>query len=456
MNLRIERRPALHAAVSILGESLVIFGAAFLIKAWQESTVAAFAFTSSPYINAAIFTILCQASIYLCGLYDPVLQFGMIEQLLGLIQAFAIAFAVMAITLLLIGRHIDHLTILLGFLILLVITKTWRLIIQKLSAADLFRQRIILLGTGDHVRDIYQATLSDGRTDDPSQDQGNIDIVAVADATSAECSFPLQSETPYISLQDCHDLVELSGRYNTKKVIVCKQVADTLTPDIICDLKHKGLRLRSEEAVYEAVFGRRDLTLIESRELVFSDSFQHSIRRFFKRCTDVAAAFLLLLGLSPLILYMVVKLKCNRSGRIFDTQTCLGLRKKPFTRYFFASPSQDPCHPLNRRRSQGVPQLLNILKGDMSLIGPSPIGPQQAEKICHELPIFDERFTVRPGLTGWAQVNCGCDGSNKTAKHMFGYDLFYLKHMSLFLDIAVMSRAIRYQPLGGLLVGSNS
>jgi lipopolysaccharide/colanic/teichoic acid biosynthesis glycosyltransferase len=454
MSLRLERRSALRDAVSIFGESLVIIASALLIMAWHKADMAPFDFTAQPFLNAIIVAPICQASIYVCGLYDPCLRFGPIEHLIGLAQAFSIAFIVILAALLLEGRSIDFISLLLGFGILLVFTKSWRLIMQKVSGGDLFRQRIILWGTSGHARELYEAAVTDGRAE--ASYHCSITIAAVADSQASGCSFPLQPQTPFIHAPNGNELIEAASKYNTNKIIVCKPLTDTLTPDLICDLKHKGLCLRSEDAIYEAAYGRRNIDRLDPKELIYSRGFHRSIRRIFKRFGDIIIASMLLLLLSPLFLLIGLKLKFSRSGRVLETRASVGHRKKHFKRYVFAIPQPVSRDRFSFQHIKALPQLWNVLKGDMSLVGPCPIGPQQSEKMCQELPIFDERFTVRPGLTGWAQVNCDCNGSNKTVKHMFGYDLFYLRHMSLFLDIAVLSRAIRYQCTDGLLVGSNS
>ncbi|RJQ80696.1 MAG: hypothetical protein C4519_09655 [Desulfobacteraceae bacterium] len=455
MGLQFEHRSALKAVLLVLGESLIIFGSALLIKVWQDSAGLSFAFTSNPYLNAFIFTLLCQASIYFCGLYDPGLQFGWIEQLIGLVQAFAIAFTIMLLVLVFIGRIIDPVNFLLGFLTLLAFSKAWRLLIFKLSATGFFRPNIILLGTDGPVREIYNASLTESQTANAKPRACNFKIVAVADAKTFSGGPAIHQETPYSALQSCKELPELVCNYKTSKVIICKQLADSLSAHEVCSLKHKGIQLCTADAILEAITGRREPAELDPKELILSDSFQHSIRRCFKRCGDIVIASILLVFLSPLILAVGINLKLRKAGRVFETQPCVGFRKNLFTRYLFSFPTKTSSNQFPGRRIQALPQLWNILKGDMSLVGPCPIGPQQAEKISHELPIFDERFTVRPGLTGWAQVNCDCDGSNKTIKHMFGYDLFYLKHLSLFLDIVVLARTTRLHEPCGQLVGSN-
>ncbi len=443
MILQYERYCALKTAIQIVGEALIILSAFTIILTFQSDQA-----HSITLRYAILFTLICQASIYFFGLYNPTLQFGLTEQLIGLAQALSIAIAAIVISILIVGKSIYFFSIFVSFGTLLASLILWRRLMQKVSNTDIFRQKVIILGTKGRAEAIYQALRKKKNPDKTKQRNlrpCNIRIVAVADTQENTCSFPIEEKTPYVQLKNCSDVLELSCEYNTRQVIVCNQIAGNLTPQEVYELKRKGILLCSENAMFEAISGRRDPAEIDPKDVIFSQSFQRKIQRYTKRFGDLAVAFALLALLSPFFLAVGFVLKAIKPGRIIETESCLGLRKKVFNRYRFHSSPKLTHYPIYHQRIQALPQLWNVLKADMSLVGPCPIGPQQAEDISHEQLLFDERFTVRPGLTGWAQVNHQYDGSNKTIKDMFGYDLFYLKHMSLFLDIVVISRALLVQ-----------
>jgi lipopolysaccharide/colanic/teichoic acid biosynthesis glycosyltransferase len=354
--------------------------------------------------------------------------------------------------LLLIGRSVNPEATFLVFGLLLVLSKAWRLFLQKVFATGVFSQRIIFLGTNECVRKIYMALTCQQKA---KQGDNPLTAVAIADWQGSSCSFALQPETPYVALNTCSELVALTEKINTRKVMVCKQVADSMTAEEVCTLKHQGVQFCVDDEMHEAITGWRDPAGLDPRKLVFSESFQHSIRRFFKRTSDIVIAAMLLVILSPVMLAIIVKRKWSSAGKVFKTRPCVGMRKKSFNRYFFSF-SKPISNALFDKFVPGLPQLWNVLCGDMSLVGPLPITPDESETITRDLLIFDERYTVRPGMTGWAQVNCTGDASATHFKHMFGYDLFYLGHLSLFMDIVVLMRASVPQMSAGVLVEDNS
>ncbi|KJS32507.1 MAG: hypothetical protein VR64_06205 [Desulfatitalea sp. BRH_c12] len=452
MDLRLERRSALKTAVLVLGEGLLIFGCTLIVRVWQDTAVFPFTSSTIPFFNAAIFTLLCQMCIYFCGLYYPGLRFRLLEQFVGLAEALIIAFAIALIWLLIIGRSVNPEAIFLVFGLLLFLSKAWRLLLEKVFATGFFSQRIIFLGTNECVRKIYQALTSEQKA---KQGDKPLTVVAIADWQGSSCSFALQPETPYVALNNCFELVALTEKYKTRKVMVCKQVADTMTAEEVCTLKHQGIQFCVDDDMHEAITGWRDPAGLDPRKLVFSESFQHSMRRFFKRTSDIVIAAMLLVILSPVMLAIIVKLKWSSTGKVFETRPCVGLRKKCFNRYFFSF-SKPVSNAFLHRYLPGLPQLWNVLYGDMSLVGPCPIAPDESEKIIRDVLIFDERYTVRPGITGWAQVNCTGYAPDTHFRRMFGYDLFYLGHLSLFMDIVVLMRINMPQMPAGFLVEDDS
>jgi len=109
----------------------------------------------------------------------------------------------------------------------------------------------------------------------------------------------------------------------------------------------------------------------------------------------------------PLLIAAAIFLKWRKPGRVPAKDTCVGMGQKPFARYRFHCASQPPEHQFHIKGIQALPQLWNVIKGDMSLVGPCPVGLAKADDIARVLPLFDERFTVRPGMTGWARINGG-------------------------------------------------
>lgn len=186
-----------------------------------------------------------------------------------------------------------------------------------------------------------------------------------------------------------------------------------------------------------------------------------------KRASDfvLAAAALLLLG--PLMLLLAVVIRLDSPGPAIFKQRRVGCGGRLFTLYKFRSmrvnaDQGSPARPalkddprctrvgrtLRRLRLDELPQLFNVLRGDMALVGPRPFVPEQEQACERAIPGYTQRWNVLPGATGWAQVNRGYCSNLADNKEKLAYDLFYIKHFSLWLDLKIMCRTLKVMVLG--------
>ncbi len=223
-----------------------------------------------------------------------------------------------------------------------------------------------------------------------------------------------------------------------------------------------GCRVTNEVTFCEKAFGEIPVHHIGPDWFLFADLQSHREEAMaIKRIVDVATAVIgltLSLPLWPLIALLV---KIDSRGPIFYSQRRMGHKGKIFTLYKFrtmpvdAEPEgvaawaveNDPrVRPiggfLRRSRLDEVPQLWNILLGHMSLVGPRPERPEFVERLRREIPFYSERLLVKPGLTGWAQINFRYGASVDDARKKLQLDLYYIKHMGLELDLAIMLRTM--------------
>ena len=185
-----------------------------------------------------------------------------------------------------------------------------------------------------------------------------------------------------------------------------------------------------------------------------------------KRVMDVAVAVFLLLATSPLLLLTIIAIKIDSKGPIFYKQQRIGLHSRPFTIYKFRSMRVDAEKDgpqwakkndiritrvgkfIRKYRIDEIPQLLCILKGDMSMVGPRPERAVFIEKLRKTIPFYASRLKMKPGLTGWAQVRHYYDNNIEDVKIKLGYDIYYLSNASILLDIQILVRTI-YVVLAG-------
>jgi lipopolysaccharide/colanic/teichoic acid biosynthesis glycosyltransferase len=231
--------------------------------------------------------------------------------------------------------------------------------------------------------------------------------------------------------------------------------------DQVASLHESGVRVRTLSLFYEEWLGKLPVSELERVSLMFDIGELHRVRYSrVKRVLDVTIAtggVLLLLALSPFVL--AGNIFGNRGSLLFR-QTRVGRNGKHFTIYKFRSMAADGIPTgtwteeddpritpfgrfLRRTHLDELPQVVNVLKGDLAIVGPRPEQPQYVEQLENKLPFYRLRHLVRPGLTGWAQVKYGYAGNESDALEKLQYEFYYLRRQSLAFDLRVMVRTMR-------------
>jgi exopolysaccharide biosynthesis polyprenyl glycosylphosphotransferase len=214
---------------------------------------------------------------------------------------------------------------------------------------------------------------------------------------------------------------------------------------------------------YETLSGKLLVEHISPSWLIFSDGFQKSsVKKLVKRTTDIILSVSLLVLLSPLLLLVMLLIKIDSKGPAFYIQERIGEEHRIYriikfrsmytdaeeiTGPVFADKDDDRITRVGRFfrkwRIDEVPQLWNVLKGEMSFVGPRPEREFFVKQLEHSIPYYRERFSVKPGITGWAQVCYHYGYTFEDAVEKLNYDLFYIKNMSIFMDLIIMLRTIK-------------
>ena len=229
---------------------------------------------------------------------------------------------------------------------------------------------------------------------------------------------------------------------------------------LICRLN--GITVTDRTAFLEREAGRIGLELLSLEWLIYSPGFRRGrTRDILKRMSDILAASTLLLLTLPMLPVLALLIKLDSRGPAIYSQTRAGLHGKPFTMYKFRSmrvdaeadgaqwaADNDPRITrlgkiLRHSRLDELPQLYNVLRGDMSLVGPRPERPEMIAELDAQIPYYNERHGVRPGITGWAQTSYAYTSSIEDTRIKLEYDLYYLKNYSLMLDFVIMFQTIR-------------
>jgi len=226
--------------------------------------------------------------------------------------------------------------------------------------------------------------------------------------------------------------------------------------------KMKGVPVLEGETFYEELTGRISVDKINPSWLIFHEGFQKSwlmmaTKRFIGTCISALGLFLS----SPIILLTSICIKLDSPGPIFYKQERVGKDGKPFTLIKFRSMGQDAeqgeaewakqddvrvtkvGRVIRKFRIDEIPQMWNVLKGEMNFVGPRPERPQFVSELTEKIRYYGQRSTVQPGITGWAQISYPYGASEEDAKKKLEYDLFYIKHMSVILDLYIILKTVK-------------
>ena len=253
----------------------------------------------------------------------------------------------------------------------------------------------------------------------------------------------------------------------TVVVIADRCLANDVVSSLLWDVSVSGVRVRRLSDFYETEFRKVALGSVSGAWFVFDVAEIHHRRVYgaAKRACECVIALAILVLAAPILLVAAVATKLSSPGPVLFRQTRVGRHGKPFDLVKFRTMhcadvqghwarSDDPrIFPFGRVMRQfrldELPQLWNVLRGHLSLVGPRPEQPHLVEALAESVPFYESRVCVRPGLTGWAQVNYGYGGSELGTRAKLEYDLYYVKHQSLALDLKVVLSTVTTMAAGG-------
>jgi len=231
----------------------------------------------------------------------------------------------------------------------------------------------------------------------------------------------------------------------------------------ILQMKHIGKGVFELATFYKNLTGKIPLNFVDGHWILNREGLQGQISKPYvhiKRFIDIVFASVMLLLCAPLLVIIAALIKLESKGKIFFPQERLGLRRRPFKCYKFRTMienAEKECGPVwackndsritklgtifRITRLDELPQLWNIVKGDISFVGPRPIREHFANKMSRKIPFYEMRFSVQPGLSGWAQIH-GCYAV-PYGLDALQYELFYIENMSLFIDVMIVIRTVK-------------
>ena len=265
------------------------------------------------------------------------------------------------------------------------------------------------------------------------------------------------------------DLLDVARGEGVHRVIVAMpDRRGTLPVEELLDLRLAGVKVEEATSWLEKISGRIEVEQLYPSWLIFAEGFRFSgFFRLLRRVANFSVALIALVVALPLIPLIVLAVKLSSPGPALYRQRRVGRGGKVFHCYKFRTMRQDAEADtgatwatdddpritrvgkfLRASRLDEIPQLWCVLKGDMHFVGPRPERPEFVEWLSHEIPYYGVRHVVRPGITGWAQVQYKYGNTLEDAREKLQYDLFYIKNASLGLDLLIMFQTIKIVLLG--------
>jgi sugar transferase (PEP-CTERM system associated) len=446
------RRVLLVAFETILIVSAVAV-AAYLrlgVSAWD------IALHDDGLVKALLLAGVTQACLYYADLYDLRIVADKRELFIRMLQALGAASFILAAVYfwfpdVILGRGV----FLIATALVIVLVTGWRLVFDWVGSRMAPRERLLLVGTNAAAvtlaRELYERRHELG-----------VSIVGFVDPDPARVGQPVLNPGVIGTIEDIPSIVRA---HNVDRVVVSLVDARGKLPmDKLLEMKiERGVTFDHLASVYEDYTGKIAVENLRPSWLIFSEGFRKTwLLRAMKRSTDVTIAAIGLLLLAPVMLIVAVAVKLTSAGPVLYHQRRVGLDSRPFTVHKFRSMREDAeAHTgavwatsndtrvtrlgrvLRRTRLDELPQLWNVLVGEMSFVGPRPERPEFVDELSHSIPYYSLRHGIRPGLTGWAQVRYTYGATVEDAVEKLQYDLYYIKHVTIAFDLFIVFSTIK-------------
>ena len=404
-------------------------------------------------ISAALVTCM-----YYCDLYDSSILRNQREIMTRLIQVLGVACILLAILYYLYpSLELERGILVIGLSLGAVMLFFWRRLFLMVNALPQFAERTLIFGDSA----IAELLASELRT------RPELGIRVVGQLKGLEKSNGGQAA---ISLdEEVEALLSSVTPYKPDRVIVAfSERRGKLPVEALLQLKSVGVQIQDGANLYEEITGKVHIETLRASCLLFSSEFRVSRPLLvYKRAASLVLSSIGLILTFPLMVLAAVAIRLDSAGPVIFRQKRVGHGGELFTVYKFRTmfdraDDGDNHRPaevsdvrftrvgrwLRRTRIDELPQLINILRGDMQFVGPRPFVINQEQECVEKIPFYRQRWVVKPGATGWAQVNRGYNVTIDDNKEKLAYDLFYLKNISVGLDLLILLQTLKILLLG--------
>jgi sugar transferase (PEP-CTERM system associated) len=431
------------------GELLLIFGSVALAAAVQQTPN-----LDENLWKIGLVTVICQLCLYYNDFYDLTLVHSSRELIVRLLQAAGAASIVLAALYfvapqLMIGNGI-FVSALFVFMIAIL---GWRLAFNQITGSLKLEERLLFVGTGETARKVARQILD--------QHEFAYRVIGFIDNDRSRVGQRIVNPA-IIGTPD--DIDRLVAEHHVDRIVVgLSDRRGQLPLEELLRAKLAGVRVEDATTTYERVTGKILIEDLRPSGLIFSDGFRVSrLARVMKRSIDLllAAALAAVTVPAMLLTALAVLLEDGRpvlyrqervgeNGRTFVLSKFRSMRKdaeKSGTPQWATSDDDRVTHVgrvIRTTRLDELPQLWNVIRGDMSFVGPRPERPFFVDELSRAIPFYQQRHAVKPGLTGWAQVKYRYGASVEEATEKLRYDLYYIKHLSVIFDLTIVFDTVK-------------
>ena len=404
-------------------------------------------------LKVLLIVVVVQLSLYYFDLYDLKIFRSNVELAIRLLQSLGVSSIFLAILyylfpFLIVGRGIFLIS--LGFMGAVIVS--WRIIYNHILKAKQLDQRIMIIGSGQLAKSIAIEII----------DKADTGFNVIGFITDNPERVGEKLVNPSV-IGDQSQILEIAMKEKVNRIIVALEERRGKFPeDQLLSCKMRGIPVEDGIEFYEHLTGRLQVESLRPSALIFSDGFKKSkLTMWMKRVFGFSFSFVGLALLSPLILMISILIKLESRGPIFYRQERVGENGKVFKLLKFRSMVENaeangPVWAeandkritrvgrwIRKWRLDEIPQMFNVLKGDMSFVGPRPERPYFVEILRKEIRYYDRRFSVKPGITGWAQIKYQYGASKIDALEKLKYDLYYIKNLSPLFDLLIIFETIK-------------
>ena len=434
----------------------ILYGGSCLRYLYQNGLEAFWFFDATRHsMKALVIVVVCQACMYLNELYDYKVTRARREFTIRLLQSLGVACILLSVIYSFwpdVG--IGLVTFLIALPTIILSLFLWRHLYPYVLRSEALAERVVILGdapAADKVLDEIKER----------RDSGFEVIAGVTERQPEEIATENGSSSP--ELLALAEFPQRAERVVADRMVVA--IADrrgTMPFRTLLNCRFKGIRVEEAASFYESLTGKILLDEVRPSWFIFSEGFRKSTLTLqVKRITDILMAGILLVASAPIMLLASILIRLDSKGPVIYKQDRVGEGWKDYTLFKFRSmidnaeamgiqwaETEDPRVTrvgkiIRRYRIDELPQLLNVLKGDMSFVGPRPERRFFVEDLAREIPYYPYRLFVKPGITGWAQIKYHYGASKNETMEKLQYDLYYIKQMSFFFDLSIMFDTIR-------------